>query len=389
MMRRQEALGEIIAKDPAVATYAMAIGAGGSTATLNNGRFFITLKPQERARRLGGRGHRPAAAAAREGRGRAALPAGGAGRQRRRPASRARSSSTRCRTPTSTSSTSGRRRCSRSSSRCRCCATWRPTSRSSGTTLTLDHRPRPGRALRAHAAADRRHALRRLRPAPGGAVLHPAEQLPRRHGDPARAAGRGRQPRQDLHQARRPPGSRCRSRPSPSGPRARPSRCRSATRASSRPSPSASTWRQGASLGTATEAIQQAEREMQHAAVADRHLPGQRPGVPGLAAHRADADRGGAVRRLPDPRHPLRELHPPAHHPVDAALGRRRRDRDADAVRLRFQPGRHDRRHPADRHRQEERHHDGRLRHHAPSATSTCRPTRRSARRRCCASARS
>ena len=46
MKRRQEALGEIIAKDPAVATYAMAIGNGGSTSTINNGRFFITLKPK-------------------------------------------------------------------------------------------------------------------------------------------------------------------------------------------------------------------------------------------------------------------------------------------------------------------------------------------------------
>jgi HAE1 family hydrophobic/amphiphilic exporter-1 len=46
MMRRQEALGAVIGKDPAVATYAMAIGASGSTATLNNGRFFITLKPK-------------------------------------------------------------------------------------------------------------------------------------------------------------------------------------------------------------------------------------------------------------------------------------------------------------------------------------------------------
>jgi hydrophobic/amphiphilic exporter-1 (mainly G- bacteria), HAE1 family len=46
MMRRQTALGDIIGKDPAVATYAMAIGSGGSTATINNGRFFITLKPK-------------------------------------------------------------------------------------------------------------------------------------------------------------------------------------------------------------------------------------------------------------------------------------------------------------------------------------------------------
>ena len=37
---------------------------------------------------------------------------------------------------------------------------------------------------------------------------------------------------------------------------------------------------------------------------------------------RAAADPGGAGRRLPDPRHPLRELHPPDHDPVDAAVGR-------------------------------------------------------------------
>lgn len=46
MMRRQEALGEIIGKDPAIASYAMAVGSGGSTSSLNNGRFFITLKPR-------------------------------------------------------------------------------------------------------------------------------------------------------------------------------------------------------------------------------------------------------------------------------------------------------------------------------------------------------
>ena len=46
MMDRQEKLGEVVASDPAVATIAMAIGAGGSTAALNNGRMYITLKPK-------------------------------------------------------------------------------------------------------------------------------------------------------------------------------------------------------------------------------------------------------------------------------------------------------------------------------------------------------
>ncbi|MBF9233433.1 multidrug efflux RND transporter permease subunit [Microvirga alba] len=46
MMRRQEKIGEILARDPAVDTYAMAIGPGPSAGTLNNGRVYITLKPQ-------------------------------------------------------------------------------------------------------------------------------------------------------------------------------------------------------------------------------------------------------------------------------------------------------------------------------------------------------
>ena len=47
MMKKQEALGDIVASDPAVATVAMAIGAGGSTAAINNGRMYITLKPKD------------------------------------------------------------------------------------------------------------------------------------------------------------------------------------------------------------------------------------------------------------------------------------------------------------------------------------------------------
>ena len=198
----------------------MAIGAAAA-APLNNGRFFITLKPRERARRLGATQViarlRPQA---REGRGRArcscrrrrtstsaagrahAVPIHAAGRQPRR-AQRV-----------------GAEDPGEAARRCRSCATSPPTSRPRGTTLTLDHRPRPGRALRHHAAADRRHALRRLRPAPGRAVLHAAEQLPRGPGGPARAAGRARQRSTRSTSARRPRASRCRWRPSPNGRRA-------------------------------------------------------------------------------------------------------------------------------------------------------------------------
>jgi hydrophobe/amphiphile efflux-1 (HAE1) family protein len=46
MARRERALAAIVAKDPAVATVGMNIGAGGAQ-TQNNGRLFITLKPRD------------------------------------------------------------------------------------------------------------------------------------------------------------------------------------------------------------------------------------------------------------------------------------------------------------------------------------------------------
>ena len=83
-----------------------------------------------------------------------------------------------------------------------------------GTTADADHRPRPGRALRHPAAADRRHALRRVRPAPGRAVLHAAQQLPRDPGGHAGAAGRPDDAATSSTSSRRSPASRCRCRPS-------------------------------------------------------------------------------------------------------------------------------------------------------------------------------
>ena len=51
MMRIQETLGDIISADSDVASLAMAIGAGGSSDSLNTGRFYITLKekPERKA----------------------------------------------------------------------------------------------------------------------------------------------------------------------------------------------------------------------------------------------------------------------------------------------------------------------------------------------------
>lgn len=46
MVKRQQALGAIVAADPDVATIGMGVGAGAGQ-TVNNGRMFITLKPRE------------------------------------------------------------------------------------------------------------------------------------------------------------------------------------------------------------------------------------------------------------------------------------------------------------------------------------------------------
>jgi HAE1 family hydrophobic/amphiphilic exporter-1/multidrug efflux pump len=50
MIDRQQALAEIVGKDPDVATFAFAVGPTGNALTTNNGRFWISLKPRsERA----------------------------------------------------------------------------------------------------------------------------------------------------------------------------------------------------------------------------------------------------------------------------------------------------------------------------------------------------
>ena len=64
------------------------------------------------------------------------------------------------------------------------------------------------------------------------------------------------------------------------------------------------------------------QAEIRVPATHPRELPGHGAGVPGVARERADPDRRGAARRLHRARHPLREPHPPAHDPLDAAVGR-------------------------------------------------------------------
>ena len=122
-----------------------------------------------------------------------------------------------------------------------------------------------------------------------------------------------------------------------------------------------------------------------HPAAASRAPP--RPSRP--RCQRAAADPRRAGRRLHRARHPLRELHPPDHDPLDPAVGRRGRAPGPAALRHRPERHRAHRHHPADRHRQEERDHDDRLRPRRRAQRGQDSRRRRSTRPACCASGRS
>src|SRR6185437_2951131 len=104
-------------------------------------------------------------------------------------------------------------------------------------------------------------------------------------------------------------------------------------------------------------------RARHRAAVDDHDELSRRIGrVRALARQRALADpRGGRVR-LHRARRAVRKLRAPADDSVDAAVGGRGRAARADHHRQRPRRDQHHRHHPADRHRQEERDHDDRLR---------------------------
>ena len=117
-----------------------------------------------------------------------------------------------------------------------------------------------------------------------------------------------------------------------------------------------------ASLGEAVEAIENTAKQLNLPAEHPGELPGNGPGIQGLAHERAASDPGRAHNGLYRARRTVRKLHPPGHDPLHASLGRGRRRAFADALPHRALRDRHHRHHPFDRHREEERHHDDRLR---------------------------
>ena len=142
--------------------------AAAAAAQINTGSVFVSLKPLAAARRIGGPGDRAAAAEARAGAGRHGsisppvqdLRVGG--RQSNAQYQYTLQSDERRR-----SSTTGRRSSSRRSSTMPVLADVNSDQQQRGLETDLDDRSRHGGAARRHAAADRQHALRRIRPAAG------------------------------------------------------------------------------------------------------------------------------------------------------------------------------------------------------------------------------
>ena len=192
------------------------------------------------------------------------------------------------------------------------------------------HRPRHGVAPRHHAADDRRRALRRVRPAADLDDVHAAEPVPRRARGRARASSSSPDDLTHIYVRSAAGGA------VPLCGRSRASRRTNAPLAVNHqgqfPVVTVSfNLAPGASLGEAVRAIERRQRRARAAARASRpSFQGTAAGVPGSLANAAVPDPGGARHGLHRARRALRELHPPDHDPLDAAVGRRGRAARAD-----------------------------------------------------------
>ena len=132
----------------------------------------------------------------------------------------------------------------------------------------------------------------------------------------------------------------------------------------------------------------QRDRTHRHAFDSPWLLRRHRRDLSAITIEHAASVRRGAGDDLHRARHSLREPDPSAHHPLDAVLRQRWRGVGAVAVRHPIHGHRRNRRFAADRHRQEKRHHDGRLRARGGARRGATR-ARRSKRPVSCAFVRS
>ena len=181
MEQRQQELGGVVLADPDVASVAMAIGGSGRAG--NNGNLFITLKP---------RNERAASAQQIIARLRPKLEKVEGARLYMQAAQDVRLGGRPTRTQFEfTLQDANLDELNEWAPKILAKMQTLPELRdvatdqqSSGHHAAAEDQPRHRLALRHPAAIDRRHAVRRLRPAPGHAILHPAQQLSRDPGNP-------------------------------------------------------------------------------------------------------------------------------------------------------------------------------------------------------------
>ena len=276
----QQRLADVIAADPDTAAYVSSMGGGFAGATNNQGRVFIALKPWDQ--RVGGTVQdyinrlRPKMAKVS---GRQAVHAGDPGCARRRTAGEDRLPVHATGRRTWTSCSIGRRR---SWSGCKTLPMLRDVTTDQqigGTTATLtidrDQAARFGIQPQViddtlYDAFGQRQIAQYFTQVNSYHVI--LEVLPEQAGDPATLN------KLYVQVIDRPGGAAVHLRALEH--RCRCSRCRSATRACSRRSRSASTWRQGAALGDAVNAIKAAVRQMGAPITVVRVVPGHGAGVP-------------------------------------------------------------------------------------------------------------
>ena len=115
-------------------------------------------------------------------------------------------------------------------------------------------------------------------------------------------------------------------------------------------------------LSDAVNAINRAEVEMGLPANITGKFAGTAQAYQEALGESAYPDRDGAARRLYRAGNAVREPDPPSDHHLDAAVGRRGSAGGDGPVQEQSGHHRHDRNHPADWHREEERDHDDRFR---------------------------
>ena len=358
LSRLQAEVTGAVRKDPAVEGVVSVVGVGQLNPTPNVSHLKITLKPRAERERAHRRRGRPAGARGGGHPRRHRLLPAGAGRADRHP-HQPRAVPVHARQHRRGEVTEWTKKLAAELASSPVAERREPRDHGHRPARAHRRRPRGRGSARRHRAGGERRAERRLRAAAGVDHLRAGEPVPRRAGG-------------DAAVPQRPLASSTGSTfPRPTAPgaadRHRQDQHTTAPFAVSHqdqfPSETISfNLEPHAALSDAVTIVSRRRGEDRHAVIGHRQLLRRRQRVRLLAAQPAVAD----PRRHRDDLHragrALRELRPSVHDPDDAAVGRHRRAAGADVHGPRSVAGGADRHRAADGHRQEERHHDDRLR---------------------------